>query len=100
MRKPIFSFFLLAALVLSAGTGLAQYNTAEIGGVVKDTQGGVLPGATVEAVHASTGFKIERVTGEDGRFFLPGLPIGEYSLSATLQGFKLFARKGLVLRVG
>ena len=66
-RRGIISFFLRVALSLSPGTGLAQYNTAEIAGVVKDAQGGVLPGAMVEAAQASSGFTIERVTDAGGR---------------------------------
>jgi hypothetical protein len=99
-RRCIFSLLVCTALGLSAGTGLAQYNTAEVGGVVRDAQGGVLPGAAVEAVDASTGFRVERVTDEAGRFLLPVLPIGEYSLSVTLQGFKRFTQTGLALKVG
>ena len=37
----------VALLTLAPRTSLAQYNTAEISGVVKDTQGAVLPGAVV-----------------------------------------------------
>lgn len=94
------SCLLSAALVFTAGTAVAQYNTAEMGGVLKDRQGGVLPGATVEAVQAASGFKIVRVTDERGRFFLPSLPVGEYSLSVTLEGFKPFNERGLTLNVG
>ncbi len=43
-RHAIISLLTVGALVLGAGTSLAQYNTAEISGVVKDEQGGVLPG--------------------------------------------------------
>ena len=30
---------------------IAQYNTAELSGVVKDEKGGILPGANVAALH-------------------------------------------------
>ena len=100
LRKLTCSFFLLIVLSLTTETALAQYNTAELGGVVKDTQGGVLPGATVWVAQASSGFKVERVTDGSGRFFLPGLPVGDYTLSVTLEGFKQFSQKGLALRVG
>ena len=87
-------------LVLTVGTARAQYNTAEISGVVKDTQGGVLPGAIVEAIHMASGLTIVRTTDDAGRFFLPGLRVGEYSLSVTLKGFRSFTQNGLVLTVG
>ena len=55
---------------------LAQYNTAEISGVVKDAQDAVRPGAHVVALHVASGLKTERVTDAQGRFFLPALPVG------------------------
>ena len=95
--------FVAAALAMvapTAATARAQYNTAEISGVVNDTQGGVLPGAVVEATHIASGLRITRITDEAGRFFLPGLRVGEYSLSVTLKGFRSFTQNGLVLTVG
>jgi hypothetical protein len=86
--------------MLTAGTGLAQYNTAEISGTVKDPQGGVLPGVTVTATHLVSGLVVERVSDGDGRFFLPALPVGDYNITAELSGFRQFVQKGLTLRVG
>src|ERR1700741_625630 len=83
-----------------AGRASAQYNTAEMFGVVKDAQGGVLPGATVVALHPASGTRIERSTDQEGRFFLPALPVGDYELSIELSGFKRFVQSGLTLRVG
>ena len=96
----IFSLLVAGTLILTATTGFAQYNTAEILGVVKDDQGGVLPGATVAAVHVASGLRVERTTDNAGRFFLPALPVGEYSLSVELHGFKRFTQTGLVVTVG
>src|SRR5438445_645687 len=56
------SLLAAGALILTANTSFAQYNTAEIGGVVKDAQGGVLPGALVTAVHVATSLRVERTT--------------------------------------
>ncbi len=86
--------------MLTAGTSLAQYNTAEISGTVKDPQGGVLPGVTVTATHLVSGLVVERVSDGDGRFFLPALPVGDYNITAELSGFRQFVQKGLTLRVG
>jgi hypothetical protein len=88
-----------AALLLAAGGAGAQTNTGEIAGVVRDTLGGVLPGATVSARHPETGFVVERVTERDGRFFLAALPVGRWEVTATLPGFA--ARTAtIVLEIG
>lgn len=64
-----------------------QTNTAEIGGVVRDVSGGVLPGAGVTARHAASGVSVVRVTDGEGRFFLPALRIGQWEIVVTLHGF-------------
>jgi len=86
--------------LLPFAESIAQTNTAEIHGVVKDPTGGVLPGATVVAIHVAGGFRIERVSDQEGRFFIPALPVGEYSITVTLDGFKAVTRSDVVLQVG
>ena len=91
---------LVPALVGLIATSLvAQTNTAEITGVVRDQQGAVLPGATVVATRAASGFRIERQSDGAGRFFLPALAVGEYVVSVELEGFRQFKRE-IVVEVG
>src|SRR4249919_723905 len=85
-------------LVLTATAVLAQA-TAQITGTVKDSSGGVLPGATVSATQTDTGFKREVVTDADGLFSFPSIPVGPYRLEVTLQGFKTSVQTGIVLQV-
>ena len=78
----------MGLMILMFVTGAAaQINTAEIAGVVKDTSGGVLPGATVTAKHPASGTMVERVTDGEGRFFLPALRIGQWDVTVTMSGF-------------
>src|ERR1019366_1602245 len=79
----------LVALVLGAQTAFAQgVTTGSITGVVKDAQGGVVPGVSVVAVHQPSGTTYEGVTQSDGRFFLPGMRVGgPYTVTAKLAGF-------------
>ena len=78
----------------------AQTNTGEISGLVVDTSGGVLPGATVRASHPTSGFAIERVTDAEGRFFLPALQTGNWDVTAELPGFRRATQTGVVLELG
>ena len=86
-------------LVLSAGVAAAQINTGEISGVVRDSVGGVLPGAAVIATHTATGTVVVRVTDGEGRFFLPGLRIGTWTIEARLTGLAPQLRT-IVVEVG
>ncbi|HYS27695.1 MAG TPA: carboxypeptidase-like regulatory domain-containing protein, partial [Vicinamibacterales bacterium] len=67
----------VAAMVVSAA---AQTDTGEISGVIRDTQGGVLPGVIVVAEQRESGTRIERVTDGEGRYFLPSLRTGTYTI--------------------
>ncbi len=78
----------LVGLVILAGSALAQFNTGEISGSVKDALGGVLAGATIIAVRPATGVKYTAVTNSAGEYLLAQLPAGEYSLTAGEDGFK------------
>jgi hypothetical protein len=86
-------------LVLTARVAGAQINTGEISGVVRDSVGGVLPGATVVATHTASGLTVERVTDGEGRFFLPALRVGTWTIEARLPGLMAQTRT-VVVEVG
>jgi hypothetical protein len=87
-------------LLAGAAPAAAQTNSGEISGVVRDSQGGVLPGATVTAEHVETGAKVDRIADERGRYFLPSLRVGTYVITAELAGFRRVSRSGVVLQLG
>src|SRR4051812_8476920 len=79
---------LLVAAALPIATASAQTSTGGLRGFVKDDTGGVLAGVTVEASSPSRiGAPAVEVTDAQGLYRFENLPIGEYSLAYTLQGF-------------
>jgi hypothetical protein len=93
-------FVLVAALLLGGIPANAQVgSTAQINGTVKDSSGGVLPGADVTVTQTNTGFTRSVVTDETGSFTIPNLPIGPYKLAVALSGFRTYVRTGIVLQV-
>jgi hypothetical protein len=79
----------LAALMvalLMAWPVAAQEQRGSIEGVVKDTSGAVLPGATVEA-RATNGAVLTTVSDETGTYRFPSVAPGDYVITANLQGF-------------
>src|SRR5207249_947638 len=86
-------------LVTLTVTGAFAQATAQITGTVKDSSGGVLPGASVTATQTDTGFKRDVVTDAEGLFSFPGIPVGPYRLDVTLQGFRTSVQTGIVLQV-
>ena len=91
---------LAAVLLLGTVPAAGQANTGELEGVVLDESGAVLPGATVVATHLESGFSVERLTGADGRYYMAALPIGEWTISAELPGFRRVVRTGIFLDLG
>jgi hypothetical protein len=92
----------LLALTLSAGPTAAQgVTTSAVTGIVKDDQGGVIPGVTVLAVHQPSGSTYEGVTQADGRFFIPGMRVGgPYKVTASLTGFTTEVKDNVSLSLG
>src|SRR5260370_3546939 len=86
----------LALRVLpAAGQGVT---TAAVTGLVKDAQGGVIPGATIIGVHEPSGTTYEGVTQGDGRYYIPGMRIGgPYKVSASLSGFSTEGKNNISL---
>src|ERR1700686_2621997 len=87
----LFSFWL-------AGT-LAWGQTAQINGNVKDATGLAIPGAAVKVTQTATGVVRNTISGSDGDYVLPNLPIGPYLLEVTKEGFSKFVQTGIVLQV-
>jgi len=93
----VLAFALIAAVLGAASSAVAQGLTGQISGVVTDSGGGVLPGATVAIKNAGTNLTRETVTGPDGSFVFPDLLAGKYDLSVTMSGFKAYEQKGVAL---
>ena len=88
----------LAAFVFSlalAPSAMAQ--NAQITGLVKDSSGGIIPGATVTARNVETGLTRVAVTDGAGEFRLPSLPPGRYSVATELSGFSTETRPDITL---
>ena len=98
-RSAVFAFFLAA--VLSGRPAMAQASASgSIGGKVTDAQGAVLPGATVEASNAAGAVVKSGQTDVTGMFKLAGLPAGDYTVSASLQGFVRVEHKKVAVPAG
>jgi len=91
-----------ACLVLTSATVGAQDATSgSIGGVVKDTSGGALPGVTVEVTSpALIEGSRSAVTDSQGVYRIVNLRGGQYSVSFTLPGFGTLKRNGVEVQTG
>jgi hypothetical protein len=74
-------------------------STAQISGTVQDSTGSAVSGAQVRATQTDTGVIRTAVSGTDGLYVLPNLPVGPYTLEVTKEGFSKFTQSGIVLQV-
>ena len=81
----------LACLCLLALPAIVSAQEAAVSGVVTDSSGAVLPGATITALHQATGNIFEVVTDEKGAFRMP-VRTGDYTVKAELSGFAAASR--------
>src|SRR3989442_5684835 len=90
----------IAWILLGSSLGFGQGAAASITGIVRDSTGAVLPGATVIAKHVDSGLTRTVISAENGSYNLQLLPVGAYEITTTLPGFKQETRRGVNLVVG
>src|SRR5260370_33311632 len=91
-RLSISLVFVLGLVVLfAAGPANAQLgNAGSIEGGVKDSSGGVVPGAEVEISYPVSGYQRGTATASDGDFRFPKLPFNTYHFLLTPPGFATY----------
>ena len=96
---------LIGAICLAIGASSPAFaqggsGTSSLAGVVIDSGGGVIPGATVVVKNNATGTTNTVMTGSAGTYSVPALPIGTYTVTVTLSGFKTFVANNVRLLAG
>src|SRR2546426_4339372 len=99
MSKRICLALLICVLAFS-GSASAQETTGGIQGTVKDPQGAVIPGATVEVTSPALIGKKTVTTDSGGYYHFEQLPPGTYSVNVTVPGFGSQTQGNLPLNAG
>lgn len=84
----------LAVVALCQAATSVQTRPGAIEGYVADAFGGVLPGVTIAVSSPALPAARTVTSNSAGRFVLPELPAGDYTLSFSLSGFR--TTRGLV----
>ncbi|MGA3335249.1 MAG: carboxypeptidase regulatory-like domain-containing protein [Terracidiphilus sp.] len=76
------------AMVLAAFSASAQSGSAGVvRGTVADPSGAVIPGATVDLTHATSGYNRTAATDATGQFSFTNVPFDPYRIQVTAKGF-------------
>ncbi|MEJ2005074.1 MAG: carboxypeptidase-like regulatory domain-containing protein, partial [Cyclobacteriaceae bacterium] len=103
MKKVLLNSFCLSLLLLFLSfTVFSQgVTTAAMNGKVTDVNGEPLPGATVVAVHTSSGSTYGNVTDLSGFFRIPNMRVGgPYKVTVSFVGYDSFEREDVYLTLG
>ena len=88
---------LIALFSLAASLAFGQVGNGTITGVITDPAGAVIGGASVEARNADTGVVFPTVSTGTGDYTVPDLPIGNYTITVKVSGFKTYIHTNLTL---
>ena len=77
----------VATICLAFFCAIAAAQEASVAGKVKDTEGAVIPGATVEIVNQDKSIKRQVTSDQDGNYSLQALPAGTYQIAVRFLGF-------------
>ena len=96
--RSIFPAFLFSMMfLLAAPHAQAQSTGGRIRGTVTDESGGAIVGAKVTLTNEDTNVSREMPTSGTGAYLFLEVPVGNYDVDVNQQGFKKYARKGIVL---
>lgn len=98
MKRYALAFF-FSALALLPASARAQVDSGSILGTIRDSSGGILPGATVTFTEVQTNASTAVTSNNSGDYTATPLRIGVYSVSVDVPGFKKETRSNIVLRV-
>jgi len=96
MRSCLFLFLCVASVAFFAN---AQTVDTAILGVITDSAGGAVPGATVNIIQPATGLHHTTKTAADGSYEVRYLVPGQYVLEVQAQGFRTARRAGIDIQI-
>lgn len=87
------------AILLLAGITAAQTFRGGVQGTVTDSTGAAISAAQVTATQVSTGLTRTVQSDNEGNYAFTELPLGEYNLTASKQGFSTHSLRGVQVAV-
>jgi Carboxypeptidase regulatory-like domain len=92
--------FALIFVLTVASACWSQIVGASISGTVRDTTGAAIPAATVTIRNAETGGMRTVTSDAEGRYAAPSVPVGDYYVTASGDGFTAQTLTGIRLVIG
>src|SRR5581483_4350035 len=90
-----FLCFVISFLCTSTFSIAQMAQSSSVFGVVKDPNGAVIAGATVSIKNQETGIEQSTVTNATGNYSFVNVPIGQYELTISANGFTKSTVRGI-----
>jgi hypothetical protein len=94
------SFRILLGILLGAAALLAQFETAEVLGTVRDASGPVLPKASVTLTNQDTSIVLKTTTDANGNYDFFDVKVGRYTIAVEAAGFSRMSTIDVIVNVG
>ena len=94
VTRSLLTLAAVATLMCAIAAPASAQTTATVTGTVKDTQGGIVPGATVSLISETRGTILDTQTAATGDFVFSNVTGDTYTVRVTMDGFKTSERKG------
>ena len=88
------------AVVCLCGLVAAQEPIGALEGQITDASNAVVSGAEVTVRNAQTGLTRTARSSRQGTFHIANLPVGEYSINVSAQGFATFSARAIRVNIG
>ena len=100
LRRVAFAVSLAVAIISSPSLGYAQVTTGQVNGVVTDSSGAIVIGASVTISNTATGIVYHAITDSLGAYHITNLPPGSYTMDVAKTGFATQHIQAFTLIVG
>lgn len=85
-------------VLLAAAAAHAQDSRARVQGIVSDTTGAVVAGATVVLSNDNTGVQAQQTTNQIGQYIFDFVLPGTYTVTIEMSGFRRFVNKNVLVQ--
>ncbi len=100
MKKQYVVVICILSLVAAVNSWAQGSATANLQGTIKDVHEGVIPNATVTVRDEARNIERTAISDDQGQYNILALPPGNYTLTATAQGFEKRVVTNLELTIG
>ncbi|QHN02531.1 hypothetical protein FTO74_03445 [Granulicella sp. WH15] len=97
-RRTFAAVLVLLFALFASSTALAQQTLGGITGEITDPSGSILPGTAVTATSEQTGIQRTQTSGSNGFYTFQNLPIGNYTLVFSRDGFSTKRFPGILVQ--